>query len=149
MKEAVRNVWKAHNKRGWIGCHAAHQYRFGCCLYFTYASAQQDDNDMEIFLKIKVAATEAMLKHRGNLTHHHGIGYEHVPWMERYMGKGSLDLLLKFKHDVDPKNICNPGKLLPVAATAGETTVALSKRRAEVQMFDKMGLPSAKKPSKL
>lgn len=147
VKEAVRQVWKDNNKKGWIGCHAAHQYRFGCCLYFTYASAQQDDNDLEIFLKIKHAATEAMLKHKGNLSHHHGIGYEHIPWMERYMGKPAMDLLLKFKYDVDPKNICNPGKLLPLAPKANESAESLNQRRKELQMFDKMGVPRAPRPT--
>jgi alkyldihydroxyacetonephosphate synthase len=145
VKEAVRNVWKQHGKRGWIGCHAAHQYRFGCCLYFTFASAQKDDRDLEVFLKLKTAATEAILKHRGNLSHHHGIGFEHVPWMERYFGTPTLDLLLKFKKDVDPKNILNPGKVLPVAANPGESKAALAARRKEVQMFDKMGLPKGSK----
>jgi alkyldihydroxyacetonephosphate synthase len=144
VKEAVRGVWKQHNKKGWIGCHAAHQYKFGCCLYFTYASQQQDDNDLVIFLKIKEAATEAMLKHRGNLTHHHGIGYEHVPWMERYLGKPNMELLLRMKRDIDPKDICNPGKLLPVQAQSNEAPAATEKRRKAAMMFDKMGLPKAK-----
>ena len=144
VKEAVRLVWKQHGKKGWIGCHAAHQYKFGCCLYFTYASSQQDDNDLVIFLKIKEAAMEAMLKHRGNLTHHHGIGYEHVPWMERYLGRANMELLLKFKRDIDPKDICNPGKLLPVQAVPNESQAATDKRRKAAMMFDKMGLPKAK-----
>jgi alkyldihydroxyacetonephosphate synthase len=145
VKEAVRKVWAQHGKRGWIGCHAAHQYRFGCCLYFSYAGAQQDEKDLELFLKIKEAATAAMLRHRGNLTHHHGIGYEHLPWMERYLGRNTMELLIKFKNDVDPKGIMNPGKVLPPAPKGGESPEALAARRKEVQMFDKMGISRVSK----
>ena len=143
VKEAVREVWRAEGKRGWIGCHTAHQYRVGCCLYFTYAGSQIDQNDFETFLKVKRAATEAMLRHRGNLTHHHGIGYEHVPWMDRYFQAGALDLMLSIKAQIDPKDICNPYKLLPVRRKAGESDAQLKKRRLDMQLFDKLGIPRA------
>ncbi|CAJ1990795.1 alkyldihydroxyacetonephosphate synthase / ADS1 [Leishmania donovani] len=143
VKAAVRQVWKEHGHRGWIGCHTAHQYKYGCCLYFTFASAQKDDMDMKIFLAIKKRATEAMLAHTGNLTHHHGIGYEHVPWMSRYMGPNAIDLLFAVKKKVDPKNICNPGKLLPSPPRENESAAALKARQQRELMFDKMGVPGA------
>lgn len=144
VKKAVREVWNAEGKKGWIGCHTAHQYKTGCCLYFTYAGQQFDENDMTTFLKIKRAATEAMLKHKGNLSHHHGIGYEHVPWMVRHMGSLSIDLLHKIKADLDPNDICNPSKLVPVPRKPKEGDAAYNERAAKLQMFDKMGLPQAK-----
>ena len=144
VKKAVRDVWKEEGKKGWIGCHLAHQYRFGCCLYFTYAGQQQDDADLVIFLKIKQRATEAMLQHRGNLSHHHGIGYEHVPWMERYLGTPGMELLLQFKKSVDPQDICNPHKLLPVQKIASESAEETAARRKKNMMFFHCGLPHAK-----
>lgn len=148
VKAAVRQVWKEHGRHGWIGCHTAHQYRYGCCLYFTFASSQKDTNDMKIFLAIKRRATEAMLQHSGNLTHHHGIGYEHVPWMTRYMGTGSMSVLYSLKQSMDPKNICNPGKLLPSPRKPGESEEAWRKRQDETTLFDKLGVPGAV-PAKL
>lgn len=143
VKQAVRDVWKAEGKTGWIGCHTAHQYRVGCCLYFTYAGVQGDEHDFETFLKVKRAATAAMLRHKGNLTHHHGIGYEHVPWMDQYFQKGALDLMFAIKSQLDPKDICNPYKLLPVKRKAGETDEELKVRRLRYQLFDKLGIPRA------
>lgn len=145
VKNAVRQVWKESGKAGWIGCHTAHQYKYGCCLYFTYASSQTDDNDMKTFLKIKMRATEAMLKYTGNLTHHHGIGYEHVPWMTRFMGPGSMRLLYAIKKNMDPKNICNPGKLLPDSPAGNFNADELDKYQKKNMMFDKMGVPGAVK----
>ncbi|EPY35754.1 alkyldihydroxyacetonephosphate synthase [Angomonas deanei] len=145
VKAAVRKVWEEHGQHGWIGCHTAHQYKFGCCLYFTFASSQGDENDLKVFLEIKTKAMEAMLKYRGNLSHHHGIGYEHVPWMTRYMGPGAMNILFDLKKKVDPKNICNPGKLLPSLPKEGEGEDALAQRQAKELMFDKMGIPGAVK----
>lgn len=144
VKEAVRAVWAKRGQKGWIGCHSAHQYRMGCCLYFTYAGQQVDANDLDTFVDIKTAAMEAMLRHQGNLSHHHGIGYEHVPWMARYLSSPTLELLLSFKKTVDPTNICNPGKLLPEARKSGETDADVETRRRRAMMFDKMGRPSQK-----
>lgn len=143
VKAAVRQVWKENNRSGWIGCHTAHQYKYGCCLYFTFASSQKDDEDMKIFLDIKKRATEAMLRFTGNLTHHHGIGYEHVPWMTRFMGPGCMNLLYGIKKKIDPLNICNPGKLLPSLPQENETEEVTKARQAREMMFDKMGLPGA------
>lgn len=145
VKNAVRQVWKETGKHGWIGCHTAHQYKFGCCLYFTFASGQQDDQDMKTFLQIKTQAMEAMLKYTGNLTHHHGIGYEHVPWMSRYMGPGCMNLLMGIKHNIDPKNICNPGKLLPSVPKKNESSEELRARQEKEMMFNNVGIRRAVK----
>jgi alkyldihydroxyacetonephosphate synthase len=145
VKKAVREVWKAEGKTGWIGCHTAHQYRSGCCLYFTFAGVQHDDNDIETLLKIKRAATAQMLKYKGNLTHHHGIGYEHVPWMSKMFAPGALDLMLALKQQVDPQDICNPWKLLPLARKPKETEEQLAERRSKMQLFDRMGVPRMSK----
>lgn len=142
VKLAVQAEWEAAGKQGIIGCHVAHQYKTGCCLYFTYLGLQEDENDFELFLKTKRAATEAMLEHKGTLSHHHGIGYEMVPWVERFFGTPILQWLFALKKEIDPKDICNPGKLLPLAPKPGETAEELSARRQKFQMFDKMALPS-------
>jgi alkyldihydroxyacetonephosphate synthase len=144
VKTAVRDVWKAEGKQGWIGCHTAHQYKHGCCLYFTYAGQQHDDSDLATFLKVKRAATEAMLRYKGNLSHHHGIGYEHIPWMARHYGPVGLALVQKIKSELDPNDICNPYKVLPVQRKRGETEAQFEERSHKLQMFDKMGLPQSK-----
>ncbi|RNF18069.1 alkyldihydroxyacetonephosphate synthase [Trypanosoma conorhini] len=143
VKEAFDAVMKENGRAGWIGCHTAHQYRFGCCLYFTFIGEQHDENDIKLFLQIKQRAMEAMLRHTGNLSHHHGIGYEHVPWMQRYNGKVGLEAIMRFKSALDPKNICNPGKLLPSPRAEGETSAAAEARQRREMMFDKMGIPGA------
>ncbi|CCD12899.1 unnamed protein product [Trypanosoma congolense IL3000] len=143
VKKSFADIVRENGKTAWIGCHTAHQYRFGCCLYFTFIGEQCDENDLKIFLQIKQKAMEAMLQHKATLTHHHGIGYEHVPWMRRYHGEVGLDVIMRFKKVVDPKNICNTGKLLPSLPGEHEKAKAVEVRQRREMMFDKMGIPGA------
>lgn len=114
-KKALKDVFVAEGRKGWIGMHTAHQYKVGCCLYFTFAGQQVDPrSDIAFLIKLKEAGMAAIIKNRGNLTHHHGVGYEHVPWMRSYNGSGGSELLLGMKKQLDPTGVCNPGKLLPL-----------------------------------
>ena len=54
-----------------------------------------------------------VLRHGATPSHHHGTGYELLPWIPRHLGETGVKLLQGIKHSVDPANICNPGKLIP------------------------------------
>ncbi|KAL6048649.1 putative FAD binding domain/FAD linked oxidases, C-terminal domain containing protein [Balamuthia mandrillaris] len=117
-QDVKQSTWAAietHNVPGWVGAHVSHTYSNGVCIYFHYASLQTGEGDeyLNVYLDAKKAATEAILRNGGALSHHHGVGFEHVPWMGRYFDEGSLRILRTLKHTLDPKNVCNPGKLLP------------------------------------
>jgi alkyldihydroxyacetonephosphate synthase len=49
----------------------------------------------------------------GTLTHHHGVGVDHAPWLQGEIGDLGLDVLRAIKSELDPAGILNPGKLLP------------------------------------
>jgi alkyldihydroxyacetonephosphate synthase len=92
--------------------HLSHGYPDGASLYFTFMARQQPGKELEQWQKVKTAATEAILKHGGALSHHHGIGSVHKPWTATYLGKEGSSLLAELKNKIDPQNIMNPGKLL-------------------------------------
>jgi alkyldihydroxyacetonephosphate synthase len=62
---------------------------------------------------IKRAATEAVLANGGTLSHHHGVGEDHLPWMAQEKGALGIEVLRAVKRTLDPKGILNPGKLIP------------------------------------
>jgi alkyldihydroxyacetonephosphate synthase len=92
--------------------HLSHAYPDGASLYFTFMARQQAGRELEQWQLIKEAATEAIIKHGGALSHHHGIGSMHKPWVQSYLGPGGLAFLEHLKRKIDPENIMNPGKLL-------------------------------------
>lgn len=141
VKEAVHGVWQRQGRRGWIGCHIAHQYKTGTCLYFTMAGEQIDERDIgERFLPLKIAATEAILKNKGALTHHHGIGYEHVPWVEKVNGRVGTHVMQVIKAALDPKGVCNPGKLIPTPDRPERSDEENEAAKRRDMMFFKMGV---------
>jgi len=115
VKLAITEVFKKANVPSWCGCHISHTYSNGVCLYFHFASQvlPKDSKDLKLYIEAKKLATEAILKNKGALSHHHGVGFEHLPFMARYHDANAIKLLRNLKVSVDPTNICNPGKLIP------------------------------------
>ena len=92
--------------------HISHAYPYGASLYFTFMAKQQAGREIEQWQMVKEAATEAILKHGGALSHHHGIGSMHKRWMHSYLGQEGAAFLKHIKQKFDPHNIMNPGKLI-------------------------------------
>jgi alkyldihydroxyacetonephosphate synthase len=63
---------------------------------------------------VKRATTDAILAAGGTLTHHHGIGRDHAPWLEEEVGQLGMKVLHVLKPAFDPTGTLNPGILLPV-----------------------------------
>jgi alkyldihydroxyacetonephosphate synthase len=61
---------------------------------------------------IKEVVTDAILDAGGTLSHHHGVGRDHAPWLEEEIGQTGLKALHSLKRSLDPTGIMNPGILL-------------------------------------
>ena len=93
--------------------HLSHVYADGASLYFTFAFAREVDREIEQWLAIKTAASEAIVANGGTISHHHGVGTDHLKWVHAEKGPVGSALLRSIKEQVDPKGILNPGKLIP------------------------------------
>ena len=61
----------------------------------------------------KAAATDAIVAAGGTITHHHGVGRDHAPWLRAEDGPLGVEVLRAVKERCDPAGMMNPGKLLP------------------------------------
>ena len=112
-RDAIQNQFKKEGYPGYIGCHISHSYVDGASLYFTFAAQQIAGRELEQYYRFKRLITETFMQNGGTLTHHHAVGYEHRPWMEREVTRPGITLLRGLKSTLDPGNIMNPGKLIP------------------------------------
>lgn len=97
---------------GIVLAHVSHSYRDGASLYFTFAFPRALDREVEQWLAVKRAASDAIAAHGGTISHHHGVGLDHLPWIEREKGPMGIGAIRAIKERVDPMGIMNPGKLL-------------------------------------
>jgi alkyldihydroxyacetonephosphate synthase len=95
------------------GCHISHTYRSGASVYFTFGFMQQAGREMEQYLRVKRAAQQSFMDHGGTLSHHHGVGTEHLPWLAADISPVGVKAVAAIKQGLDPGNIMNSGRLRP------------------------------------
>jgi alkyldihydroxyacetonephosphate synthase len=113
VRRALRGVLSSGGRRPLVMSHVSHGYPTGASLYVTVLADRDDDLPIQQWLLAKRAATDALLAAGGTLTHHHAVGADHRPWLEREVGPLGVEVLRAVKQRLDPNGICNPGVLLP------------------------------------
>jgi alkyldihydroxyacetonephosphate synthase len=103
---------------GYVGCHLSHAYPTGVCVYFTFACRRDEADPLGQYLRVKGRAMDLVLGAGAALSHHHSIGYEHLPWLEQHVGLLGLAAFRGLKQTFDPNAICNPGRLVPDETSA-------------------------------
>jgi alkyldihydroxyacetonephosphate synthase len=113
IESAIAETVPHPSARGIVMSHVSHAYPDGASLYFTYIFPRALDGEIAQWLKIKTAASEAIVANGGTISHHHGIGEDHLPWMTAEKSMLGVDILRAIKRTLDPNGILNPGKLIP------------------------------------
>lgn len=112
IRGALRDHAAGPAARALVMCHVSHGYADGASLYFTMVFPQKQGAEVEQWLAIKKAATDAIVANRGTISHHHGVGTDHAPWLAREKGPVGAALLAGLKASLDPNGTLNPGKVL-------------------------------------
>lgn len=92
--------------------HVSHSYHDGACVYFIVIYPLDLSRGLQQWRVIKTDITNAIVQAGGTVSHHHGVGMDHAPWMEAEQGPLGMDTLRALKHRLDPDGVMNPGKLL-------------------------------------
>ena len=108
---AIQAAIVAEGTPGVVGCHISHSYHAGASLYFTFGFVAKKGDELGQYLRIKKAAEDSFLDNGATLSHHHAVGYEHLPWLQRDISAAGLTAIEALKSGLDPKGVMNPGKL--------------------------------------
>lgn len=98
--------------RNRILCHVSHVYPTGASLYFTVIAGLDTDR-LEPWARVKSRVNDAIVAAGGTITHHHGVGADHAPWLEREVGSAGIRMLQAVRAELDPTGIMNPNALAP------------------------------------
>ena len=114
VRKALESALQEENEATTVLCHLSHPYPDGASLYFTFFFRCPADvgEALARWGRLKRRATEALLDAGGTLTHHHGIGLWHAPWLDREVGSTGRKLLEATARTADPEGILNPQVLL-------------------------------------
>jgi alkyldihydroxyacetonephosphate synthase len=97
---------------GQVTCRFTHLYPDGAAPYYTILAPAKPHSQLEQWDDIKAAASEAVLRLGGTITHHHAVGRDHRPWYDRQRPELFAKALVAAKAALDPAGILNPGVLI-------------------------------------
>jgi alkyldihydroxyacetonephosphate synthase len=98
--------------QGFIMCHLSHSYHSGACQYFTFAINDSSEHNMESYDLVKRAIQQSFMDNGGTVSHHHGVGEEHSPWLDQDISPAGVFIQSKLFDGVDPDRRFNPGKII-------------------------------------
>jgi alkyldihydroxyacetonephosphate synthase len=113
IERAGRASLAAEGEQVHVFTHLSHVYRQGCSVYttFVYRLAADPDANLARWLGIKTAASQAVVDGGGTISHQHGVGTDHMPWLAAEKGDLGMALLRASARELDPTGMMNPGKL--------------------------------------
>lgn len=108
---AIEGGFAERGAKSLVLCHVSHLYPTGAALYFTIVAGVKGD-PLEVWPQVKAGVNDAIVAGGGTLSHHHGVGRDHAPWLEREIGETGVRILRAVKAELDPSGIMNPGALI-------------------------------------
>jgi alkyldihydroxyacetonephosphate synthase len=112
VTEAAESAVKKICGAGAVTCRFTHVYPDGPAPYFSVIAPSRPSSQLDHWAEIKSAASEAIIRLGGTITHHHAVGRDHRPWYDKQRPDGFATALRAAKKALDPHAILNPGVLI-------------------------------------
>jgi len=111
---AIVEASQARGEQVLAFAHLSHLYREGASIYTTYLFRRGADPDelLERWGAMKAAASRVIQTHGGTISHQHGIGTDHAPYLPNEKGPLGMDAIRAVCQTFDPDGMMNPGKLV-------------------------------------
>jgi alkyldihydroxyacetonephosphate synthase len=115
VERAAAEAFAAHGERVHAYTHLSHLYPQGASVYstFVYRLAGDYERDLARWQALKHAVSSAVVAHGGTISHQHGVGTDHAPYLEAEKGALGIGAMQALFRHFDPDGRMNPGKLVP------------------------------------
>jgi alkyldihydroxyacetonephosphate synthase len=113
IEVAARGALQADGEKVHAFTHLSHVYRQGCSIYstFVFRAAPSYEENLARWTRLKRAVSEAIVANGGTISHQHGVGVDHAPYLQAEKGALGMDLIRAIAREFDPQGLMNPGKL--------------------------------------
>jgi alkyldihydroxyacetonephosphate synthase len=114
IEAALQRALAPWNERVHVFTHLSHLYPSGSSLYVTYIFrlAVDPDETMARWRALKSAASQTIAADGATISHHHGVGTDHAPYLAGEKGPLGMAALEGIVRTFDPDGVMNPGVLL-------------------------------------
>ncbi len=113
IESALRPGLEEMGERVHVFSHLSHLYPHGSSIYTTYLYriAPDPGETLRRWETLKAAASNAIVTHGGTISHQHGVGTDHMPYLAEEKGELGMAFIGDLCARFDPDGIMNPGKL--------------------------------------
>lgn len=114
VEAAMRQGLNEENEKVHVFTHLSHVYSQGCSLYTTYVFRNASDYEQTLarWKKLKHQASTIIVNNGGTISHQHGVGKDHAPYLAVEKGELGMKVIENLSEHFDPQQQLNPGTLL-------------------------------------
>ena len=112
IRAATATAMEDQGMKGEVLCHLSHAYSDAASLYFTVVASAGPDGPLESWQAVKRSALDEIAALGLPISHHHGVGRDHIEGFEARAGEKGVEAVLGLKRALDPMGVMNPGCLL-------------------------------------
>jgi alkyldihydroxyacetonephosphate synthase len=115
LRQAIHEGLKDIGEEVLVFSHLSHVYKDGASIYVTFIFRRSADPEetYQRWLTLKQAPSQVIVSQGGTISHQHGVGTDHAPYLASEKGKLGITTIEAVRQALDPDGMMNPGKLLP------------------------------------
>jgi alkyldihydroxyacetonephosphate synthase len=114
LEASIQQALAPRGERVHVFTHLSHLYPSGSSLYLTFLFrlAAGPEETLDRWRAVKRAASETISAEGATISHHHGVGVDHAPYLAAEKGPLGMAALEAIVRTFDPEGLMNPGVLL-------------------------------------
>jgi len=114
VEDKIRDGLTDIGEKVHVFTHLSHVYSQGCSLYTTYVyrNANSYQETLNRWQKLKHLASDTIVTNGGTISHQHGVGKDHAPYLSVEKGELGMKVLASLSTHFDAQQQLNPGTLL-------------------------------------
>lgn len=114
IEQAAREAFAGFGERVHAFTHLSHVYGQGSSVYSTFVFRATPDYEENLarWQALKRQVSEAIVGLGGTISHQHGVGKDHAPWLQAEKGALGLAAIRHNLKAFDPQGLMTPGTLV-------------------------------------